>query len=150
MKHMSSVTTFSSSLTDKRCRSHIDKVCKFCADRGWRVKLGKNLSTGCVLASKTITLRQGGSVRNQLYALLHELGHMLIFSDSKQYFIVLLAQSMPENTKAHRTSVIFEEALAWKAGWEFGAKRGFDIDPEEYIVYAAKNFMTYVKWAVEP
>ena len=89
---------------------------------------------------------------NQIYSILHEIGHMLAFTGNRQAyrekFPVLYKQRFGEGkqnkrTNRYRREVVLEEHDAWKRGERVAKKLGLDIDTDKYYTYASRWVKSY-------
>jgi hypothetical protein len=89
---------------------------------------------------------------NQIYSILHEIGHMLAFTGNRQAykekFPVLYKQRFGQGkqnkrTNRYRMEVVLEEHDAWKRGERVAKKLGLDIDTDKYYTYASRWVKSY-------
>tara|TARA_Y100001938_G_scaffold148908_1_gene233984 strand:+ start:401 stop:895 length:495 start_codon:yes stop_codon:yes gene_type:complete len=94
-----------------------------------------------------------GSMKNRIYSLLHECGHVLAMTSKgyKKKFPLLHKQrfgrkKINKNKNAYRIEILAEEIDAWKRGKKLAKRLGISLD-KSYDDYAARWVMTYVRCA---
>ena len=92
-----------------------------------------------------------GSMKNRIYSLLHECGHVLAMTSKgyKKKFPLLHKQrfgrkKINKNKNAYRIEILAEEIDAWKRGKKLAKRLGISLD-KSYDDYAARWVMTYVR-----
>lgn len=109
------------------------------------------------LSEERLIVINGSSKReNQVYSLLHELGHAMNNTPgSTEYgrrFRTLNEAAMKDRqykTYAYRVQVIEEEIASWRNGFDLSQRLKLNINQDEYEKYAAKYIMSYIDWASE-
>ena len=99
----------------------------------------------------TISTRQGAE--NQLYALLHECGHLMLGKNEKLY-----AQKYPSSMKLayrdnkrlekshkYKVDVVAEEIDAWRKGRQLANRLNNYVDDEKYYAIMTKCVYSYIK-----
>lgn len=89
---------------------------------------------------RVITIDSKQSKRSQVYALLHECGHIM---DDRRT-MVLFTGRYGGKSKRDRCTVIENEFNAWKHGWALSQQLGFELSSTAYENVAAKYLMRYI------
>lgn len=104
----------------KQLKSH-DWVAEFknlkthAKDLGYPVIMGTE--DRCDFTKKHISLNRNRVIRNRVYVLAHELGHIHIrgeYTEEKEFLLRFPGYACAENTKGNRVSKVEEEVLAWE------------------------------------
>lgn len=105
---------------------------------------------------RLVIVDESQSEKNQMFTLLHELGHAMnrdtrmSYKNGKYHLLQKSeATGRPIKSYAYRVQVLDEEMSAWKNGRLLADKLGIKLDEREYENCAAKCVMTYVDWASE-
>lgn len=102
---------------------------------------------------RTVYVNTCQSRENQLFSLLHELGHAQARKSEKTFCkkYNLLAESEitgnPVRSNAYRIQLLEEEIQAWRNGERIADKLKIRLDKRTYNNYAALCVMSYVDWA---
>jgi hypothetical protein len=112
----------------------------------------KNKINECNPNEKLITIVDNMSEQNKLFSLLHEIGHVKIFclEDYHGNFGAIAKEDYkPNNRKTNLAHFqkLKEEMFAWEMGIKIADELKIPIDYDAYDNYAAKCYMTYVKFA---
>lgn len=123
------------------------KIAKWAGKKGYTVK---SANSDYVDYDK----KEIGLCENQnslIYSFLHECGHVII-EKRDTYHIDFKSVHRAENIDGrHSRSNLYkykklrEEMEAWEEGYKLAKKLKIRIKKDDYDVYAAKYFMTYVK-----
>jgi hypothetical protein len=122
---------------------------------GYTISISKkNTVDECNPNKKIITIVDNMTPRNKLYSLLHEIGHIKIFAleDYHGNFGAIAKEDYkPNNRKTNLAHFqkLKEEMFAWEMGIKIADELKIPIDYDEYDNYAAKCYMTYVKYAAQ-
>jgi len=106
---------------------------------------------------RLIIINETQTDENQLYTLLHEVGHSMNRETGNLAYrygkYKLLAKSdetgKPIKSYAYRVQLLDEEMQAWKNGKEIAEGLGIKLDERAYENCAAKCIMSYIDWAAE-
>lgn len=113
--------------------------------RGWQLYFSHRCVDAADFDVKTVFCRRKKSVRNALFTILHECGHVL--NGVKVIEQIVYADKHYKGTKAWRIGVVTQEMKAWDAGERLANRLGISVDPREYAQYKAKFLMSYFSWA---
>ena len=116
------------------------------------VELQNQLPDQLSYEDRTIYIHTRQGIENQVYSLLHECGHLLIFLDNKSFersypMYAYAATKRQEGTNKWKVSVIAEEYEAWKRGRKLAAKLNIPVDKKKYDKAMTDAIMSYIKWA---
>jgi len=79
--------------------------------------------------------------KNGLYALLHEVGHLLQ-NDKDNYFKTIDEDKEPKKFKYHQ---YLNEINAWERGLIFANKLGIKVNMKEWVKVQNESLLTYLK-----
>ena len=138
---------------DRMCKKSIKILCEWIQDRGHKVKFQTKEDALCY-EDKIIYSNTRQDTENQLYSLLHECGHLLIYLGNegfeKEYpMYAYKATKRQEKTKKYKISVIGEEYEAWRRGRKLAKRLNIKINKNKFDLAMTKNVMTYLKWAAK-
>ena len=106
----------------------------------------------------TIYINAQEKVENQLFTLLHEAGHLLIFKGNKQfakdYPMYAHADSVCNDGrvvrgKAYQVSLVAEEIEAWRRGRRLAQRIGVRVNDDKYNKAMSDCVMSYIREAAE-
>jgi hypothetical protein len=87
-------------------------------------------------------------LRSRLYVLLHEAGHYFLRKENKHNFPP--RPNHGRTGKNYRTTVVYEEALAWDRGRRLAEELKIEIEEEKWQAYVNTQLYDYCRWAVDP
>jgi hypothetical protein len=114
------------------------------------VSFSYNEANGCSEEGQIITINTRQTVENQLYTLLHEAGHYILYKDFEYdiLFPAIIRQPFKKRfSKASAVSVITNEVMAWETGRQLASLLGIDIDQVKWDKMKNKCLYDYMKWA---
>ena len=90
----------------------------------------------------------------QLYTLLHEAGHHLVWTSSPKLYKEKYENGyqrikLSERTAQHKMDAVAEEYEAWFRGWKLARRLHLFLDKERYIACRDKNVKSYFRWALD-
>ena len=100
----------------------------------------------------TVNTRQGKE--KQLYALLHECGHLILGNNEKLYakkypssakMAYFNSNRKLENSHKYKVDVLAEEIDAWRKGKDLANRLGIYIEEENYYNIMSKCVYSYIK-----
>ena len=113
------------------------------------VSFSYNEPNGCCEEDQIITINSRQTLRNQLYTLLHEAGHFILYREYEHetLFPDLIRQPFKKRfSKANAVSVISNEVMAWEAGRQLALKLGIEIDTAKWNKMKIRCLYDYMKW----
>lgn len=101
---------------------------------------------------KKIFLNPTQTSLNLIYAFLHECGHIILSKEKnyKRNFKILdeaFIDGRRMRGQLFKYKQLKEEMIAWERGFELAKELGIKLNKVNYDKYAARCFMTYVKFA---
>jgi hypothetical protein len=118
-------------------------------ERGYFIDFRKDGDNSICSVSKIIEINSSIPVETQVYYLLHECGHALIFDNGSFYNFEQIKKAHPEENDYHRVFVILEEAEAWKRAYNLAKRLFIDIDEDRWKSEVVDALSKYVKWAAK-
>ena len=124
----------------------LNKIFKWIDSVGYTTKFSRGDEVD--FDEKVISIRR--NQKNIIFSVLHECGH--IIGDKKfpikdckilekGYYNASFAK-----TNLYKYKKLQDEMTAWEEGYKLGKSLGIKIKKDEYDIFAAKNFNTYVKY----
>lgn len=119
--------------------------------RGWNVIFGKDEEDGITPALRNIIINSSNSYKSQIFALLHEIGHLSVFSDpsySEKYpdGYIRYAGKTTTRSRRHRFDVLREEIAAWDEAEKLVEHLGISLNMRDMRDERNRSLMTYVEW----
>ena len=128
----------------------IDTVIYWLHKRGYFVDFSYNGDDSVDRESKIISINTTRSLETQLYTLLHECGHILIYGSDKVTNVKEVTDSYNEKSNIHRVFRVVEEVEAWKRGLSLANRLGIFVDKEKWNRDVARALKQYMKWCLDP
>ena len=134
-------------------KKRFEKLLKYCDSNSLKVVYGNE--DCCFPSLNLISINNRQNYKNRTYALLHEIGHIEIFKNKKEWqksfsiFTSDCTDGRVKRSKKYQVSLIAEEIDAWRIGMSIAEDIGIFIDEEEYISMMNSCVFTYVKSASE-
>ena len=101
-------------------------------ERGYFIDFRENGDNSICSVSKIIEIDSSIPVETQVYYLLHECGHVLVFENGSFYNFKHIKKAYPEEDEHHRVFVVLEEAEAWKRAFKLAQRLFIDIDENRW------------------
>jgi len=143
-----------------RFNEDINFICKLSRAIEWCTKRG--LTVAFVAPSggmykheeKTINVSYRSYPEAQLYTLLHEAGHHLVWSSAPKLYKERYEKGYQrveesDRTPQHKIDAIAEELEAWYRGWKLAKRLRLFLDKKCYTACRDKNVRTYFRWALD-
>lgn len=124
-------------------QKNLNKLNKWSLRQGFTIYWGEE---DAVLGQENqIHIKRG---KKELYALLHECGHVIAFNKSnysQKYQMILKSEENGNLRKTNRYKYekMMEEILAWENGYKLAKKLKIKINEDDYFNEAAKWVGTY-------
>lgn len=133
---------------------HINKIACWLANQGWNVIFERGGDTGVVPALRNITIDTAMSKPTMLYSILHEAGHVRLFSrpgyvEKYKDGYVRLTNGKNKKSLLHKMDVLAEEFDAWKEGEAIARELNIPLDWKGYKTDRNRSIKTYVEWVVK-
>ena len=145
--------TKSQKVKKKRIDEGIDKLVEWSTKKGFSIDFDYCCHDEFRSTEKAISINTRQSRENQLYALLHECGHLILHSNEKLY-----AKKYPSSMKMayynsnkrlqksskYKVDVLAEEIDAWRKGKDLAKRLDIFIEEENYYTTMSKCVYTYI------
>jgi len=137
-------------------KAGLNKLIEWVEAKNWEVLFGNNVIDEMTQFDRTITISTRSKIENQLYACLHECGHLLIHINknfSKKYPNSYRIDTLPTKHRGlarshkYQVDVIAEEIEAWRKGKILAKRLGIYINENNYNDEMSKYVFTYIKSA---
>ena len=99
-------------------------------------------------AARVIEINSSNSIETQLYVLLHECGHLLIYNNDDALGTRDVVSKFSERTKMHRVFRVVEEVDAWKRGKLLAKRLGIIVNDEKWNRVMVRALKKYMEWVV--
>ena len=129
------------------------RLIKWVEDRNYEVVFKCGVESCFHDEEKRIYIDLKLSEKNQLYTLLHEIGHLIIFEGKDKRYI---KQKNMEKDKRRIRSYVYkvlllrEEIEAWELGRGLAKELNIWFDEEEYDQRMTKCIKTYCEFVIDP
>ena len=147
-------------LKDKKNKNFevgIKKLTSWLKNKNWNIIFGNKLEDEMFPVEKYITINNKFKIENQLYACLHECGHLLLHENRNYKNVYPNAYEMDNKIKSkskkkikpykYKVDVVSEEIDAWRKGKELAKKLKISINEQNYYDEMTKYVFTYIKSA---
>lgn len=127
----------------------------YAAAHGFKVKyqINREANSWISFASKEISIHSRSSHENQVYDLIHELGHLRLQQQSSHqdtYYQTQYTQvfeMFSKSSRAYKIKILEEEVDAWKFGLILACELGIAVNEKNFEIRKASKLMTYASWA---
>ena len=126
--------------------TYLDNLTAWAADKGYTVDFVPGGDDSMCYVSKIIEINSSNAYETQVYCLLHECGHVLIFGDKKSEFL-RAREKFNKNTVAAKVYIVCEEREAWVRGRRLAKRLAFQIDDEKWEKNMIRALNKYINWA---
>lgn len=130
-----------------RDRQRLEILCDYAADKGYVVDLHAHDHEPDEVdpVTKVITISPAQTDRQKVYALAHELGHVLGYEARDFLFADAEGAIKPGHSARRRLAVVENELDAWRRGWRLCERLGLGLSPRGYELEASTWLMTYCR-----
>jgi hypothetical protein len=126
----------------------ISSVIDWAENRGYAVVISRDGDDSIDSSSKIIEINSNNSEQTQLYVLLHECGHALIFTNKSGFGVEGVLDMYSESSSIYKVFRVIEEIEAWKRGLSLASRLGIKIDRVKWDRYVARAIKKYMHWAL--
>jgi len=118
---------------------------------GWNVIFDRHECDGITPALRNITVNSGNTRKSQIFALLHEAGHAMVFSDPEYYEkypdgYIRYAGKTTTRSNRHKFDVLREEIAAWEEAEKIVMGLNLDVNMRDMRDERNRSLMTYIEW----
>lgn len=133
------------SMSDTNWFTYLQNLVEYGQSQGVNVVSKRGCDDSYDVDIQTITINKRRTTKNQVYILLHELGHHKILKDGmlNKKFAVLIKENIPRNL-SNRILTLEEEVIAWHFGENIGLAFGIPLDAS-FQVLKSRCLKTYVE-----
>jgi hypothetical protein len=92
----------------------LNKLKSYANSLGFKIVIG--FEDLCNFTKRTISINRNRIVRNQVYVLAHEIGHIRVrdqYSEEEEFLLAFPGYACAKHTKGNRVSKVEEEVFAW-------------------------------------
>jgi len=116
-------------------------------DKGYSIDFVRGGDNSICSVSKYIEINSRHNLEHQVYYLLHECGHLLIFENGSKYNFREMEKKYSKKTNSNNIFVVIEESEAWYRGMMLGKRLGMEIDEKKWEKAMTRALKTYLDWA---
>lgn len=127
--------------------SCVKKTVAYCNKIGWQVDFGNYLDECEIESPRLIKICSRRKRENQLYYLLHELGHALFYLNSDNYEVITFGVAKPAYSNSNKVATVLEEMTAWHMGLGMVPALDFVINRENFDKVMVLCVRQYFEWA---
>ena len=131
---------------DAQC--YLDLLVIWAYDRGYSVFFERNGDDSICDNSKIISIKNTVTKESQLFTLLHECGHLLIYKNGDVFNLNDIRASYSEGSQIYKTYRVIEEIEAWKRGRQLAKRLNISIDQDRWDRAISRAITKYIKWSV--
>lgn len=132
----------------------LTRVIEWCSRRGLSVVFRAQSGGIYNHVEKILEVSYRSYPEMQLYTLLHEAGHHLIWCSAPKLYKERYEKGYQrvfesDHTPQHKIDAIAEELEAWYRGWKIAKRLRLGLDKKKYTSCRDKNVRTYFRWALD-
>lgn len=117
--------------------------------KGYYVEFARNGDDSVDRESKIVSINTTRSEETQLYTLLHECGHILVYGNDKVMNAQGVMDSFGEKSNIHRVFTVIEEVEAWKRGLSLANRLGIPVNRDKWNRDVARALKLYMQWCLD-
>lgn len=133
-------------MSGAKWKEYLDSIVIWANQRGYEVCFERGGDSCICYISKVIEINSSCDIDKQVYYLLHECGHVLIFNNGSVHDFDLKRVSS-KHTTTSKVYVVIEEIEAWKRGYELSKRLLIPIDKDEWEKAMVRALKKYINWA---
>ena len=132
------------SMSDSSWQTHLQNLVEYSRSQNVNVMFVRGCDDAYDVDNQTIEINNNRTIKNQVYILLHELGHHKIITSRKfaKKFACLNTEQLARNLSKSILE-LEEEVVAWHIGEDIAERLDIPID-KTYQVFKSKCLKTYV------
>jgi len=130
-------------------QSDLDSLEYWANQRGYYIDFAHDGDDSVDRVSKIISINTTRSLETQVYILLHECGHILVYNNDKVMGFRKIADRYEERTKISKVFTVMEEVEAWKRGKTLAKRLCISINEDKWNRDVARAIKKYMEWAVK-
>jgi hypothetical protein len=120
-----------------------DKLVDYCTSLDVKVYFKRGCQDGYTLENQKIEINSNRTKQNQVYILLHEIGHHKIISDNKLAKKFAVLNKTHSHNLSNKILNVEEEVMAWHYGENLATELEIELGPK-YQVLKAKCLKSYI------
>ena len=128
-------------------KSHLEDLEGWANDKGYFVNFSKDGDDSICFFSKTIEINSSASLEKQVFRMLHECGHVLIFENGGNYSFENVRDDTQALVKSEKTLRVIEEIEAWNRGFKLAKRLSITLDVEKWEKSVLDAIGKYINWA---
>jgi len=128
-------------------RQSIDDLICWADKYGYQVSFLYNGDDSISGDAKYIEINSNNTIETQLYTLLHECGHLLIYNNGSSFEFSTIRESFSEKSNTHKVFTVIEEVEAWKRGRILAKRLGMYVDDDAWNRRVCSAIKKYMVWA---
>ena len=146
--------TKSQKVKKKKFEAGLDKLIEWSTKKGFSIDFDYCGHDEFRSTEKAISINTRQSRENQLYALLHECGHLILQNNDDLYnakypssakMAYCTNNKRLESSPKYKVDVMAEEIDAWRKGKDLAKRLGVYVDEDNYYSISTKCLYTYIK-----
>lgn len=128
-------------------KEYLEILTEWVEGRGYHVDFQKGGDNCICQITKIIEINSSASLEKQVYCLLHECGHALIFDNGSfwEYDKKNLLQN--KETSLNKVYTVIEETEAWERAFKLATRLKIPIDKQKWENEVIDAMKKYIKWA---
>jgi hypothetical protein len=128
-------------------RDYLDSLTSWVTDKGYHVEFQKGGDTCICRVNKIIEINSSVPLERQVYLLLHECGHALIFENGSVWKYDDNRSSSSEQTDSTKVFTVIEEIEAWERAYKLAKRLNIEINDKKWNKEVADAIKKYIDWA---
>ena len=128
-------------------KKSIDALICWADKYGYSVSFLYNGEDSISSDAKYIEINSNNTIETQLYTLLHECGHLLIYNNGSAFGFSNIHENFSEKSNTHRVFTVIEEVEAWKRGRSLAKRLGIYVDDDAWNRRVCSAIKKYMVWA---
>lgn len=133
-------------MTDADAESYLGSLIFWAEKKGYLVVFGPKYETNIRRLDKLIEINNKISLEKQVYCLLHECGHVLIFENGSSWNYLENKYENPRHPQYNVYTVI-EEADAWSRAYKLAKRLKIYLREEDWREEVIDAMHKYIIWA---
>lgn len=129
-------------------KESIDSLIFWADDYGYSVGFSPNGEDSISSDAKYIEINSNSTIETQLYTLLHECGHLLIYNNGSTFGFSDIHKNFSEKSNTHKVFTVIEEIEAWKRGRSLAKRLDIYVDDDAWNRRVCSAIKKYMIWAV--
>ncbi len=128
-------------------KDHLNTLVLWTRGKGYHIEFVKKGEDSVCRETRLVEINSSNTIENQVYYLLHECGHILIFKHGSHFDYEHIEDNYEDRTSMAKVHRVIEETEAWRRGKALARRLNLPIDDIKWRRAMTRSLKRYMEWA---